>query len=302
MVLTFRQLEMVRALIRGGTVTEAARLLGISQPAVSRMLRHAEDRLGVALFARHRGRLRATANAWALYAQIEKVFGGLESVQRTAEGIREQHAWRLRVATIPSLGQALLPAVLQRLTSRLPQLRVGVQTLLNYEVASLVANDEADVGLVFAPPDYPELDSREFLRTSILCVMPEGSALAARPAIEIAALAETRLIVLRPDLPLGAVVAACCADHGLIGQRSIEVSQSSMACAMAAKGLGVALVDAIGAGRLEPGLVARSLIGTPEISARLLLPPGRRASRLVDRFVDELRIEAAVASDRSCAG
>ena len=52
MSLSLRQIEVIRAVMRAGTVTEAAIHLSVSQPAVSRVLKLAEDRLGLALFER----------------------------------------------------------------------------------------------------------------------------------------------------------------------------------------------------------------------------------------------------------
>jgi DNA-binding transcriptional LysR family regulator len=58
MALSLRQIEIIRAVLRAGTLTSAARQLGVSQPGISRVLRNAENRLGLALFERRAGRLR----------------------------------------------------------------------------------------------------------------------------------------------------------------------------------------------------------------------------------------------------
>ena len=58
-----RQLEVFCTLMRCGTVTGAAAMLNISQPALSQILLHAEDQLGFKLFNRVRGRLVPTQEA-----------------------------------------------------------------------------------------------------------------------------------------------------------------------------------------------------------------------------------------------
>ena len=60
MALTLRHIEVIRAVLRAGTLTSAARQLGASQPGVSRLLRSAENRLGLMLFERRARRLFAT--------------------------------------------------------------------------------------------------------------------------------------------------------------------------------------------------------------------------------------------------
>ncbi|MDT4879650.1 Bacterial regulatory helix-turn-helix protein, lysR family [compost metagenome] len=61
--------------MRCGTVTGAAAMLNISQPALSQILLHAEDQLGFKLFNRVRGRLVPTQEAEELYSQAEHIFG-----------------------------------------------------------------------------------------------------------------------------------------------------------------------------------------------------------------------------------
>ena len=63
--MNFRQLEIFRAVMDTGSATAAARLLGLSQPAVSRQLMQLETEVGLDLFARERGKLIPTAHAVA---------------------------------------------------------------------------------------------------------------------------------------------------------------------------------------------------------------------------------------------
>src|ERR1700694_852598 len=77
-----RHLDVVRCVMEAGSVTEAARLLRVSQPAVGKTLAPGGDRLGFRLFTRDRGRLIATAEARALLPEIEKAFMAVDGVQR----------------------------------------------------------------------------------------------------------------------------------------------------------------------------------------------------------------------------
>ena len=89
-----RQLEVFTAVMRAGTVTEAARLLNISQPALSQVLRHTEDDLGFALFTREKGRLKPTPEAQELYPEAERLFGELEGLRRKTADLRLGRAVR----------------------------------------------------------------------------------------------------------------------------------------------------------------------------------------------------------------
>ena len=72
--MNIRQLEIFRAIMRSGTLTAAAEALHVSQPAVSKILRHFESQLGYPLFDRVGGRLVATAEAQLLFADADHLF------------------------------------------------------------------------------------------------------------------------------------------------------------------------------------------------------------------------------------
>ncbi|CAJ3076526.1 LysR family transcriptional regulator [Burkholderia pseudomallei] len=63
MRLNLRQIEVFRAIMLTGSISGAAKLLHVSQPAVSRLISYAEQRLGLALFERIKGRLYPTPEA-----------------------------------------------------------------------------------------------------------------------------------------------------------------------------------------------------------------------------------------------
>jgi len=100
-----RHIEAFRAVMLAGSVVGAARLLNVTQPGVSRTIGLLELRLGYALFERRGRRLVPTAEAEALYREIEHVYSGIERIAHVAQDIRLQRAGALRVATLPALAQ-----------------------------------------------------------------------------------------------------------------------------------------------------------------------------------------------------
>ena len=105
-----RHIEVFRAVMLTGSASAAARLLSVSQPVVSRVLQHAELGLGFALFERARGRLLPTAEARALFAQVQRAWGEIERVEALAANLRRgaalpihiQYRWRARPPSICS--------------------------------------------------------------------------------------------------------------------------------------------------------------------------------------------------------
>src|SRR5512132_3990381 len=108
MALSLRHIEVIRAVLRAGTLTSAARQLAVSQPGISRVLRNAENRLGLTLFERRAGRLYPTPEVLALYPDIEKIFAEIDTIQRTATDLQRVRGGRLSLVSIPSIATTIL--------------------------------------------------------------------------------------------------------------------------------------------------------------------------------------------------
>jgi molybdate transport repressor ModE-like protein len=84
-----RHLEIFRAIMRHGSLTAAAEALHVSQPAVSKMLRHFESVIGYKLFERISGRLAATPEARLLYRDADRIFREIEALRVFSDRIRD---------------------------------------------------------------------------------------------------------------------------------------------------------------------------------------------------------------------
>src|SRR4051812_9042972 len=101
-----------------GSVTDAARMLHVSQPGISRMLAHVELQLGVKLFERSKGKLRPTPEAQALYAQVEQVYRGVRRIDEAARDLKSGGGLALRVLSSPSMALEVVPQALSELAQR----------------------------------------------------------------------------------------------------------------------------------------------------------------------------------------
>ena len=97
-----RQLEAFRALILRQTVTRAADMLHISQPAVTRLINDLETDVGFSLFDRINGRLNPTPEAMVLFEEVERSFAGIDRIAQTAEQIKSLRRGSLHIAGAPA--------------------------------------------------------------------------------------------------------------------------------------------------------------------------------------------------------
>lgn len=104
-----RHIEIFQAIRQTGSISGAAQLLHVSQPAVTKVLQHAELQLGFPLFLRVRGKLQPTPEALELEREVDKVSESLQGVRRLAQNLRRAPGHSLRIGATPALALALLP-------------------------------------------------------------------------------------------------------------------------------------------------------------------------------------------------
>ena len=102
MKITFRQIDAFKTVVQTGTVTESARMLGISQPAVSRLISDLESEIGFKLFARSGRNLKATPEALLLVEEVRRALSGLEQIKLTASAIKRFKPAQLRLISTPA--------------------------------------------------------------------------------------------------------------------------------------------------------------------------------------------------------
>jgi DNA-binding transcriptional LysR family regulator len=296
MSLSFRQLEIVRAVCRQGSVTAAAAALGISQPAVSMMLRECTAETGFPLFQRRQGRLQPTAELRLILRDLDQVFDGMERIGRLMEDMRDASIGTLQLAATPTLADNLLPRALALFRRSRPRVQITIQAMDNTGVVGQVLQERVDLGLVLSPVGEQDVRLIELCTRPLVCVLPPDNPLAQRGTVALQDLAPHPLISFSRSLPLGNLVERCFRDAGIARRIAIEVNQSSVACAMVRAGLGIAIIDPffLMDGQ-DHGVVRLRLMPAADVSAQALLPGNAAPSRLTLMFLASLRRAAAMA-------
>jgi DNA-binding transcriptional LysR family regulator len=287
-MLRLRQLEIFRALMIAGTITEAARLLHVSQPAASRMLRRMEDQLGLTLFRRERGRLQATVEASRLYDEVEKVFRTVTVVEKYAEDLRDAQAGALSLASTPTLSYALLADAIARFRTSRPRVRVWVQVTTTRQILDLAETRQIDLGLIHTPIDDSRLEVRTLFETEVVCVMPAHHPLAARRTVGPGDLKGRPLITNVRNNLIASQLERVFLASGRGMEVAIGANNTLTACCLVRAGAGVALVDPLSVAQAFPDLIQRPFRPRVAIHPRIVRSRHQPPSRLAASFEDEL--------------
>ena len=243
-----------------GTVSGAADLLRISQPGVSKALKHIESQLKIQLFRRVRGRLLPSVEAEQLFATIAEAWVHIECVENVAQNLSVPAQAVLRVGTTPSLGASLLPSIISTLMKRHKGLRVSVElSAPNVLIESLFVRN-IDVALTLFPVSHPGLLVEKIAESPQVCIMPRGHALARHAVITPEMILSFPLVSFPHNTPEGQLIDGLFLQSGIEREVAIEVRSSASACWFVRARAGIAIVDFFTIfGEPFPGIVARPL-------------------------------------------
>jgi DNA-binding transcriptional LysR family regulator len=297
--MNYRQLEVFRAVMQTGSVTAAARTLHLTQPAVTKILQHAEDQLRFQLFDRVKGRLVPTPEAQALFPDVERVFDDMRGVMQMVESLRAAQTGALTIVTIPTLGETALPRAVAAFLATRPDVRIGFEIRPRRDIVQRIASERADLGFAFLAQEHANVVATELCAGRVVCILPTGNPLASRITVTPADLIGCRLISYSEEQGLRPMLDAALAGARAQVQSVIEVGWVANAWALVNEGVGVALVDDFSQlERVYAGVVMRPFEPTIPIVAEVLHPRSKPLSRLAVEFVKLTRALLARTASR----
>ncbi|KOV46990.1 LysR family transcriptional regulator [Streptomyces sp. H021] len=273
-------LELLLAVARVGSLSGAARRLGITQPAASSRIRAMETRLGVALVDRSPRGSTLTAEGALVTDWARRVVEAAEAFDAGAQALRGRRDSRLRVAASMTIAEYLLPGWLIALRGQRPDTAVSLHAGNSAVVVQRVLTHEADLGFVEGLTVPEGLDSAVIAQDRLVVAVAPVHAWARRTrGVEAAELAATPLILRERGSGTRQVLDAALAGHGGLAAPLLELASTTAVKAAALGGAGpcvlseLAVVDELAARRLVEVPVAGAELGR---ALRAVWPAGAR--------------------------
>jgi len=292
--MNLRQLEVFHAIMVTGSVTAAANLLNVSQPAISAVLKHCEDRLKLRLFTRTGGRLKPTREAEALFPDVAAVFGRLDAIGRLTNDLVGGRIGMLSIAAAFPIANGYLAESIATFAATRPHVRCSLQSLTSPQVLDRVINREVELGVVHEPVVSQMVETEVLMSWNLGCVVPENHPLARQSEVHIGDLEPYPIITYLPQIVFRPYIDHAFSDAGIAPIVAIQVSISLTGIVLARFGAGVAIVDTMLVDTLGiPGVVTLPL--APRIQAKTLLIRAKAAphSLVMNDFIDHLKRSVA---------
>ncbi|MCW5646576.1 MAG: LysR family transcriptional regulator [Sphingopyxis sp.] len=285
--MNLRQIEIFHAVFLHGTVSAAARALNVSQPSVTKVLRHAERSIGLTLFERSKGRLIPTQDAHTLFAEVSDIQDRVRSLRQACQNLRHGRGGLLRISALPSLGLGAIPAAVARFLGDHEDVMFDLQTLHHDEMVRKLYEHETDIAVGFEVPLSAPVAHQVIGEGELVVIYRELDMPAAPPRLHLDELRGHKFISPVQNGPIGRVLSSELSRLEVTLDEVVSARTYYVAAALVGAGVGMAIVDNFTAHAvLAPGLASRPLQPaiTFDINAVYLQnrPPSKTASAFLD--------------------
>lgn len=289
--MNLKALRAFRLIVERGSLSVASNVLGLSQPAVSRLVAMLEDEMNLQLFDRSGRTLRVNENGASFYAATRHILAGLEEIPHIAKDIQTGEK-QFKILTTHRIAQGLISPSLMLLRQERPKLRCTIDVLSRFDLDNLVGMRRFDLAIASLPVSHAlvEIENHPLFRVRLEAVLPKTHRLAAQSSVSGADLAGEDLIGLWQDQLWRQQLNDFMRASGETARYMVETRSSLMACQLASDGVGIAVFDRLCARGLDMSAVTfRPLEPARWISFGYIHHRGQQVSRTAKDFIEHLR-------------
>jgi LysR family transcriptional regulator, cys regulon transcriptional activator len=288
--MNFQQLKIIReAARRGFNLTDVASALYTSQSGVSRHIKDLEDELGFEVFARKGKRLLGlTDPGQEVLKYAESILREAENMQAVVESFSRQDEGRLILATTHTQARYALPEIVRQFREEFPKVHLVMHQATPAEIANLLENDEADVGIATESLKSNEnFISLPFYRWYHGLIVPKGHPLEGVKPLTLQKLAQFPIVTYHEGFTGRAMIDDTFAKAGITPEIAMVALDADVIKAYVALGMGVGIVASMAYDQdQDRGLVLLDLSHIfRENTALIAVRKGRFLKGYVRRFI-----------------
>lgn len=289
-----RHIEVFHAIMQVGTISGAAQVLHISQPAVTKVLQHCELQLGMPLFERVRGKLYPKPEAHRLFVETEKLNRDLLGIRRLAASLKGHAVETIRLVSTPTIAISVLPFAMTQWRRDFPHTRCQLATHHTGEIVNTLRLGEADLAVSLQDPRHPGIVAEPLAQGVMTVIAPAGTWHAADCGAPLTAHGLNGELIGHADNdPLGELVVAACEAQDIHPVFSTVVQTYQIARSLVEAGAGMAVVDPFTAASGSPErLQRRPWAPTIPIQLYLLTASHSPLSHGARRLADSIGVAA----------
>lgn len=287
--ITLRQLQILREVVRTGSERNAAKMLEITQPAISQQIKHLEETLGVQLFLRDKGRLSPTTHTMTLFRDTEATFMQLERISKTVASLKGIESDTISIAAPNIFSLDLLPRVMKRIRAHRTVASFYVKSGSYHEVVEHVLEGRADLGVGRLPIDDRVFDWIPTVTATNVCIFHPAHRFSRMDLITAEDLKDEPLIDIEPQFQSHQMDENALRYMGVEPYMAVQVDVIGQEASFVAAGLGVSSSNTFAASQFKSfGLEMRPFEPSALYHYVVFWQKGRRLGHLLQTATDEL--------------
>jgi len=298
-MLNSRHIEIFYSVYKYKTLTNAAKILNVSQPALSKSLQYSEHKLNLKLFTKQSGMLVPTPEADMLFKNAEKINLSVKEFNQIANNLSTSPSNFIEIGITPSLGSAFLPEILAQFSQLEPDIKFNIHNSQSHELMDKLHDFSHDIIICYNPPKLEQYKQITLKKGEMVFIVSANHPNYVNNSyISIKELANEPLIKIRNVLS-GVNDLSIEDDFSVeqvLMQKNIRpdwiarTETFQVAKKMVEKGIGSSIIDSITAqsGKTNEIKILK-LRPTIKFSIRAIQNPNKPSSIAVKRFVQFLR-------------
>ncbi|MFE4141236.1 LysR family transcriptional regulator [Peribacillus sp. YIM B13472] len=284
-------LKMFCLVVDEGSISQAARLSFLSQPAVTRQIHQLENYYNTLLFDREEGRLRVTEAGKLLYPFAKAIVNDFNHSKEVIQQSTGKYNANLIVGASLTIGEYLLPSLLGRFKKQQPEIKVTLTIKNTPRVLEDLSNDVIDLALVEGLVENADFIVEKFAEDELILVCPSDHPWKGRKEIQLEELGNERMIWRESISGTRLIVENMLRKHGVLEkiENYMEIGSTQAIKSAVEAGLGISILPRLTVAReLEQGFLREVGISRIDITRNLwLVRKNKRFNKIgVSKFVD----------------
>ncbi|GHF14765.1 transcriptional regulator [Kordiimonas sediminis] len=294
--MNFRQTEVFYAVMVEGSITAAAKSLGISQPSVTTTIKQAEKTLGFRLFEREGGRLIPTSEGRILFEEAERAHDALFALDRLSNKLREGLAGHVRIAATSSLSLEVMPDALVEFTHSYSNYTVDVSTYNTDEILRRLSarSGTYHIGFTFGTGTLEGVSSTLIGKIGLYAIIPASWPVSHQKTVQRLFEDKKPYIAAFQSTPLGQAVGTYLRSIQVNPVPVVNAHSHQLAVDLVMRDAGFTIADSLTVHKLLQSPDAKRariipLPSAPQVSVTAIFPGGRTLSNPSRHFLDVFR-------------